>query len=174
MSDYNLFVKSFAKIAAPLNQKRGKTQPLDFKVLTDEEYEAFVELKKRLVSPPILALPRYEKKYTLDTDACAYQVGCALLQGRPSGDCLPIGYWSRALKDVEKNCTTTENECLAVVRSILTLRLYLYENTFDLRTDHEALRWVLHPADSSGRLARWRLRLAEYDYDVQYQPGIKH
>ena len=69
---YPRFVKSFAKIAAPLNQKRGKTQTLEFEVLTDEEYEAFVELKKRLVSPPILALPRYGKKYTLDTDACAY------------------------------------------------------------------------------------------------------
>ncbi|CDF38169.1 unnamed protein product [Chondrus crispus] len=171
---YRRFVKGFAKIAAPLNRKTGKNQPFEFEVLTDEEYEAFVELKKRLVSPPILALPRYGKKYTLDTDACAYQVGCALLQEQPSGDRLPIGYWSRALTDAEKNYTTTEKECLAVVWSILTLRPYLYGNTFDLRTDHEALRWVLNLADSSGRLARWRLRLAEYDYEVKYRPGIKH
>ncbi|CDF39905.1 unnamed protein product [Chondrus crispus] len=171
---YRRFVKGFAKIAAPLNRKTGKNQPFEFEVLTDEEYEAFVELKKRLVSPPILALPRYGKKYTLDTDACAYQVGCALLQEQPDGDRLPIGYWSRALTDAERNYTTTEKECLAVVWSILTLRPYLYGNTFDLRTDHEALRWVLNLANSSGPLERWRLRLAEYDYDVQYRPGIKH
>ncbi|CDF40922.1 unnamed protein product [Chondrus crispus] len=152
---YRRFVKGFAKIAAPLNRKTGKNQPFEFEVLTDEEYEAFVELKKRLVSPPILALPRYGKKYTLDTDACAYQVGCALLQEQPDGDRLPIGYWSRALTDAERNYTTTEKECLAVVWSILTLRPYLYGNT-------------------SGPLERWRLRLAEYDYDVQYRPGIKH
>ena len=38
----------------------------------------------------------------------------------------------------------------------------------------QSLRWVFHLADSSGRLARWRLPLAEYDYEVQYCPGIKH
>ena len=171
---YRRFVKGFAKIAAPLNRKTGKDQPFEFEVLTDEEYEAFEELKKRLISPPILALPRYGKRYTLDTDACGYQVGCALLQEQPDGTRLPIGYWSRALSSAEKNYTTTEKECLAVVWSILTLRPYLYGNTFNLRTDHEALRWVLNLADSSGRLARWRLRLAEYDYEVQYRPGVKH
>ena len=58
--------------------------------------------------------------------------------------------------------------------SILTLRPYLYGSAFNRRTDHEALRWVLNLADSSGRLARWRLRLAEYDYEVQYRPDINH
>ena len=29
-------------------------------------------------------------------------------------------------------------------------------------------------ADSSSQLARWRLRLAEYNSDVQYLPSIKH
>ena len=118
------------------------------------------------MSPPIFALLRYGKKYTLDTDACAYQVGCALLQEQPSGERLPIGYWSRALTDAKKNYKTTEKEFLPVVWSILTLRPYLYGNTFDLRTDHEALRWVLDLSDSSGRLAHWRPRLAKYDYDV--------
>ena len=58
--------------------------------------------------------------------------------------------------------------------SILTIRPYLYGSAFNLRPDHEALRWVLNLADSSGRLARWRLRLAEYDYELQYRPGFKH
>ena len=102
-----------------------------------------------------------------------YQVGCALLQDQPNGDKLPIGHWSRSLTDAERNYTTTEKECLAVVWSILALRRYLYGSPFNLRTDYEALRWVLNLADSSGRLASWRLRLAEYDYDVQYRPGVK-
>ncbi|CDF38306.1 unnamed protein product [Chondrus crispus] len=171
---YRWFVQGFAKVAAPLNKNTGKNQPYDFEVLTDAEYAAFEELKRRLVSPPILALPRYGRKYTLDTDACGHQVGCALLQEQPDGGTRPIGYWSRALTNAERNYTTIEKECLAVVWSILTLRPYLYGSAFNLRTDHEAVRWVLNLADSSGRLARWRLRLAEYNYEVQYRPGVKH
>ena len=54
---YRGFVKGFAKIAAPSTGRR-ENQPFEFEVLTDEEYEAFLERKKRLVSLPILALPR--------------------------------------------------------------------------------------------------------------------
>ena len=78
------------------------------------------------------------------------------------------------MTDAERNYTTTEKECLAEVWSILTLRPYLYGGAFNLRTDHEALRWVLNLANSSGRLVRWRLRLEEYDYEVEYRPGVKH
>ena len=171
---YRRFIQGFAKIAAPLNKKTGKYQHYEFEILTDAELAAFEELKRRLVSPPVLVLPRYGRKYTLDTDACGHQVGCALLQQQPKGGTRPIRYWSRALTDAERNCTTIEKEYLAVVWSILTLRPYLYGSAFNLRTDHEALRWVFNLADSSGRLARWRLRLAEYEYEVQYSPSVKH
>ena len=80
-------------------------------------------------------------KYALDTDACAYQVGCALLQEQASVERLPIVYCSCALTDGEKTYTITAKECLAVMWSILTIRPYLFGNTFDPRTDHEALRW---------------------------------
>ena len=121
----------------------GENQPFQFELLTDTELDSFEAMKRRLVSPTIWALPHFGRKNTLDTDACGHQVGCALLQEQPDRDRVTIGYWSRALTDAEKNYTTTEKECLAVVWSILTLRPCLYGNAFDLHTDHEALRWVL-------------------------------
>lgn len=56
--------------------------------------------------------------------------------------------------------------------STLTLRPYLYADTLTLRTEHHALKWNLDLAGSSGTLALWRRRLAEYDYEVEYRPCI--
>ena len=57
---------------------------------------------------------------------------------------------------------------------VLQLRPYLEGKRFVIRTDHHALRWVLSLADAQGRLARWRLRLLEFDFEVQYSPGKAH
>jgi RNase H-like domain found in reverse transcriptase len=54
---------------------------------------------------------------------------------------------------------------------VLQLRPYLEGNHFVIRTDHNSLRWVLNLADAQGRLSRWRLRLLEFDFEVQYAPG---
>jgi len=43
-----------------------------------------------------------------------------------------------------------------------------------VRTDHAALKWMLHMDVAHGRLARWRLRLAEFDYVIQTRPGALH
>lgn len=57
---------------------------------------------------------------------------------------------------------------------MLLLRPYLEGRRFIIRTDHAALRWMLHMDGSQGRLARWRLRLAEYSYTVETRPGAGH
>ncbi|CAN8067637.1 unnamed protein product [Agarophyton chilense] len=163
---FRRFVKSFARIAAPLNSKLEKNKPFNFETLTDTEHEAFEKLRQRLIRPPILAISRQDMPYVLDTDACDIQVGCVLLQKQPDGDLLPIGDWSRSLNKAERSYSTTERECLAVVWAILHLRPYLEGARFTLRTNHHALRWILNLADASGRLARWRLRLMEYDFDM--------
>ena len=110
----------------------------------------------------------------MDTDASNEQIGCCLFQTQPNGANHPVGYWSRGLTRAEKNYSTTEKECLAIVWSILHLRPYLQSRHFVVRTDHNSLRWVLNLADAQGRLARWRLRLLEFDFEVQYSPGASH
>jgi len=171
---YRRFVPNFARIAEPLTKKLRKGEPQTFGDLNEEESQAYVRLRDSMISPPVLALPRAGYPYTLDTDACDHQVGCVLMQEQEDGTLRPVGYWSRSLTKAEKNYSTTEKECLAIVWAVLALRPYLEGVRFTLRTDHSALRWILNLSDASGRLMRWRLRLADFDYEVKHRAGIKH
>lgn len=172
---YRRFVANFSRIAAPLNQKMKKGMPTKWGDLTDKEMEAFQTLKDQLTSPPVLALPRLGHAYTVETDACETQVGCVLLQDQPGEKYpKPIGYWSRSLAPAEKNYDTTQKECLAVVWAVLILRPYLEGSRFTIRTDHQALKWLMNLSDASGRLQRWRLRLQPFEYDIVHRPGVKH
>ena len=76
---YRRFVPNLSRIAKPLNQRLTKGQPTKWGELKDEETKAFKNLKTRLINPPVLALPKVGRRYIIDTDACAYQVGCVLL-----------------------------------------------------------------------------------------------
>ena len=40
-----------------------------------------------------------------------------------------------------------------------------------VRTDHSALQWLLNISGDNGRLVRWRLRLSEFTFDIQFKPG---
>lgn len=61
-----------------------------------------------------------------------------------------------------------------MVWALFLLRPYLQGTRFVVRTDHKALRWMLHMDGAHGRLVRWRLRLAKFDYTVETKPGRYH
>lgn len=58
--------------------------------------------------------------------------------------------------------------------AVRTLRPYVEGTKFTVRTDHDTLRWIISLTESSGRPTRWQLRLAEYDFTIQYRPGRVH
>jgi RNase H-like domain found in reverse transcriptase len=159
------------KFSAPLNVLLRKGEAPQLGPLSPEQVIAFDTLRASLLNPPILALPRIEVAFTIDTDDSDHQLGCCLLQDQPDGTPRPIGYWSRGLTSAEKNYSTTEKECLEIVWTILHLLQYLEGQKFVIRPDNHSLRWVLNSSDAQGRLDRWRLRLLEFDYEVQYHPG---
>jgi len=149
----------------------------DWESPSPEQLEAFEALKRRLTSPPILGLPMRDRPFMIETDASSYQLGASLLQQqveeRPNV-WTPIGYWSKSLNHAERNYSATERECYSVVWAITILRPYIEGLKFHVRTDHEALRWLMTLTDASGRLLRWRLRVAEFDFTVAYRPGRVH
>ena len=165
---YRRFIPDFTKKSAPLNELLLKHNPDKFE-LNDTQLEAFKTLIDEILSPQVLALPQKGLQYSVDTDASIYGVGCALFQIHENGVRRPIGFWSRTLTQSERNYSATERECLAAVFAVKTLRPYLLYDHFDLHSDHAALQWLFKIEDPSGRLMRWRLRLAEYSYDIKYK-----
>jgi Reverse transcriptase (RNA-dependent DNA polymerase)/RNase H-like domain found in reverse transcriptase len=82
---YRRFFKGFAKIAAPLNILLRKGETPQLSPLSPEMVFTFDTLRASILHPPILALPRIEGAFTLDTDASDHQLGCCLLQEQPDG-----------------------------------------------------------------------------------------
>jgi len=132
---------------------------------------AFEGLRNVLLCPPVLALPKANRKLVVDVDAGADQVGYTLLQEEPGELLHPVGYWSRERTAAVQNYSKTERKCLGVVWAVLKLRHFLDGQRFLIRTDHQALSWIYSTTDSSGRLMRWRLRLSECTFDIVYKPG---
>jgi len=171
---YRRFVKNISKRAKPLNALTRAEIPPDLPPPTDVAIAAFEDLRNGLLCPPVLALPKANRKLVVDVDACADQVGRTLLQEEPGELLHPVGYWCRGLTAADLNYSTTECECLGVVWAVFKLRHFLDGQRFLIRTDHQALRWIYSTTDLSGRLMRWRIRLSEYTFDMVYKPGASH
>lgn len=164
---YRRFIPNFAKISKPLTKLLKKDTPFLF---DSECNSSFDELKKALVSNPILIYPNFQEPFLLTTDASAFAIGAVLSQG-PVGKDLPIAYASRTLCNAETKYSTIERELLAIVWAVKHFRPYLFGRKFTLITDHRPLTWLFSIKDPGSRLARWRLKLEEYDYKIEYKPG---
>ena len=127
-------------------------------------------MKCKLTSPPILSYPDFRKEFALFTDASDKAIGCVLSQYSENGEVV-VAYGSRTLSKAEKNYSTVEKECLAVVHFTQEYRHYLLGRKFKIVSDHRPLVWLKNLKNPTGRLGRWALKLSEFDYDVVYRKG---
>ena len=169
-SYYRRFVESFALIASPLHALTGKGRTFAW---TEECDQAFEELKRRLTSAPILAMPLDEGRYVLDTDASYGAIGAVLSQVQ-GGEERVIAYASRTLNRPEQNYCVTRKELLAIVYYMKGFRQYLLGREFTVRTDHAALQWLMRTPTPIGQQARWMDILGEFDFTVLHRPGRSH
>ena len=164
---YRRFVEGFSKIASPLNRLTRK----DVSFVWSPECEiAFQTLKNRLCSPPILAYPDFSQPFHLFTDASQSAIGYVLGQVIDGKECV-IAFGGRELSSAETRYSTTEREALAVVDGIKRYEPYLSGRKFYVHTDHGSLTWLMRVKDPTGRLARWALRLQQYDFEIIHRPG---
>ncbi|GJS20235.1 putative reverse transcriptase domain-containing protein [Tanacetum coccineum] len=160
---YRRFVEGFSRLALPLTQLMRKGEKF---VWTDERQESFEELKRRLVSAPILTLPSGSGGFQIYSDASKKGLGYVLIQHRKV-----IAYASRQLKPYEVNYLTHDLELAAVVFALKIWRHYLYGEACDIFTDHKSLKYIFTQRELNMRQRRWLELLKDYDTNIQYHPG---
>lgn len=170
-SYFRKFIKDFARIAFPLTKMLKKDEAWEW---SENQEEAFQNLKSRLIDRPILAIYDPAAETELHTDASRLGVGGILLQRKTGSDAfLPIAYYSRQTSPEEKNFHSYELETLAVVCSLRKFRVYLLGMSFKIITDCSALRSTFSKRDLIPRIARWWLLLQEFDCSIEYRAGAK-
>ena len=135
-------------------------------VWADQCEQSFQELKERLVTAPILAIPSGAGGYVIYSDASHRGLGCVLMQ---SGKV--IAYASRQLRPHEKNYPTHDLELAAIVFALKIWRHYLYGETCEIFIDHQSLKYLFTQKELNMRQRRWLELIKDYDLQINYHPG---
>nr|KYP52542.1 Retrovirus-related Pol polyprotein from transposon 17.6 [Cajanus cajan] len=167
---YRRFIKDFSKIAKPLCTLLNKDQSFLF----DEEcMKAFLTLKNKLTTAPVIVAPDWSDDFELMCDASDYAVGAVLGQRR-NKVFHSIYYASKVLNGAQLNYATTEKELLAIVYALEKFRAYLIGAKVIVYTDHAAIKYLLTKAESKPRLIRWVLLLQEFNLEIKDKKGSKN
>ena len=143
---YSRFIEGDSEKKIPLLKLLKKTKEWEW---TEEQEEAFCNLKKALTMAPVLARPDFSKPFTIQCDASNFAVGAVLTQEHEDGE-HPVVYVSRVLTAAERNYSTTEKECLALIWAMKKLRPYVEGYKFRVITDHSALKWLMKMKEPTG------------------------
>ena len=131
---YRRLVKRYGAIAKPLTNLLKK----DSFHWGEGSETAFQELKKAMISTPVLEVPDFTQPFIIETDACYDGMGAVIMQNKR-----PISYLSQALEQKNMGLSIYEKELLALVTVVTKWRHYLEGHHFIIHTDHQSLKYLL-------------------------------
>ena len=119
---------------------------------------AFLTLKEKLISTPIVVTPYWELPFELMCDGIDYIIGAVL--GQKRGRVFhAIYYASHTLNEAQLNYATTKKELLVIVSAFDKFISYLTGNKLIVHEDHSAIKYLMAKKDTKSRLIIWVLLL---------------
>jgi len=165
------FIKDFSTLAKPLTDllstKNAKTsrQFCWTKACSD----AFYAIRQAALDAPLLEILDYTKDIFIRCDSSQFGQGAVLFQYDDEGREHVVAYASRKYSLSERNWATFQQEASAIVWSLEKFQEFIGGHRVIVQTDHKNLAWI--SKSIMPQLTRWRLRLQDFDFHVEFIPG---
>ena len=163
------FLPNLSRLLIPVYDLQKKAAKFNWR---DEAEKAFNDIKKLLISPPVLKAPTPDSLFRLESDNLREGVGGTLLQ-KQGDEWVIIGYHSKRLPKSAKNFSVTELELTGLLVNIHGFMQLLCNRYFEVLVNHKAIEYMAKSKTESPtmRLKTLLLKLSEYTIELKYQKG---
>ena len=158
---YRKFCPNFSSVTEPLTELLRNNVKF---VWIDRCQSAFERLKALLQSAPVLSAADFNPPFKLTVDASYMAAGAVLLQEDKNRIDHPVGYFSHKFNDDQRNYSTIEKECLALILALqhFDVNVSSINTPLELFSDHKPLVFIHKRKNKNQHLLRWSLTLSEY------------
>ena len=122
-----------------------------------------------MINTPVLALPNFNRTFSVETDACNTGVGVVLSQ-----EDHPVAFYSKALGVNNQKKSIYENEFLAIMMAIDRWRSYLSRTPFVIKTDHKSLCHLGDQKLTSDLQRKAMTKLVGLQFTIQCNKGVEN
>ena len=166
---YRKFIRDYSAIIRPLTQLTKKNASFNW---TEACEKAFQRIKFKLINPPVLAYPDFDRPFRLYTDASDFSVAFVLAQDGDDGKERYVAFGGQMLVNYQLRYTVTEKEMFGVYAGVKYFDHFLRHRPFEVITDHSALTSLLSKSkEPKGKFARWGSELLAYQFNIKHRPG---
>ena len=152
---YKRFIKGYGVICKPLTQ-----------LLKKEGFLCNHNAQIAFTTAPVLSMPNFELPFVIETEACGAGIGAMSMQHGHR-----IAFLSKALSTQNLGLSMYEKELFALVMVVTKWKYYLVGHQFIIKTDHQALRYLLEQRLTHPLQHKWLTKLLGLDYEIQYKKG---
>ena len=165
------FCKNLRQLLIPIYELTKKHACF---VWTDRHQQAFEEIKKLLIKPPVLRMVSGNGFFRLKSDTSRTAAGGTLYQWQDN-EWVLVGYHSKRLPDPVKNYGVTELKLTGLLGNIHGFKQNLNNNYFEAIVDHKAIDYLVKSKHepTSTRLITLLDHLNQYTFDLKYMEGSK-
>jgi hypothetical protein len=114
----------------------------------------------------VLSLPDFTKTFVLECDASEKGIGAVLMQ-----EGWPLAFTNKQLLERNLGKSIYEKEMLDILHVMDLWCPYLLGKHFQIKTDHQSLKYFLEQCLSSPKKQKWVTKIFGYDYEIIYKKG---